>query len=134
MKLDEHLARHRAADLFLDTWPYNAHTTTSDALWAGLPVLTYAGKSFASRVASSLLTAIGLPELITHSTDDYESLAIELAQHPQKLQSLKQQLEANRLTFPLFDTELFARNMEKAYLEMFRRYHAGDPADHMDMS
>ena len=85
LPLDEHLARHRLADLFLDTWPYNAHTTASDALWAGLPVLTRTGQSFASRVAASLLTALGLPGLITGSSEDYETLAIALANDPARL-------------------------------------------------
>lgn len=122
--IEDYLARYRACDLFLDTFPYNAGTTASDALWVGLPVLTLAGKSFASRVAASLLNAIGLPELITNNSDEYESMAIELAKNPQKLQSIKRNLENNRSRMPLFDTPLFAKNLEAAYTEMYRRYQA----------
>jgi predicted O-linked N-acetylglucosamine transferase (SPINDLY family) len=120
--LPEHLARHRQADLFLDTFPYNAHTTTSDALWAGLPVLTLMGQSFASRVAASLLKAIGLPELITSTQEEYEVLAIELAMNPIKLEDIKLKLANNRLTTPLFDTPLFTKNIEAAYIKMMERY------------
>jgi predicted O-linked N-acetylglucosamine transferase (SPINDLY family) len=116
------LARHRQADLFLDTFPYNAHTTTSDALWAGLPVLTLMGQSFASRVAASLLNAIDLPELITITQEQYESLAIELAMNPNKLKDIKLKLANNRLTAPLFDTPLFTKNLEAAYIKMMERY------------
>ena len=128
--LAEHLARYRQADLFLDTFYYNAHTTTSDALWAGLPVLTCLGNTFASRVAASLLTAIGLPELITHNHADYESLALELATDPERLAALQMKLEANRTTQPLFDTARFTRDIEKAYLMMHERYQAGLAAEH----
>ena len=124
MDLPQHLARHKAADLFLDTLPYNAHTTASDALWAGLPVLTCMGESFASRVAASLLNAIGLPELITQTPEDYEALAIELATNPGKLQSIKAKLAANRLSTPLFDTALFTKHIEAAYVQMNERYQA----------
>ena len=127
----EHLARHRLADLFLDTFPCNAHTTASDALWGGLPLLTLAGESFASRVAASLLNAIQLPELITTTEEEYEALAIELATHPEKLTAIRQKLEKNRLTTPLFDTELFTRNLEKAYMAMYERYQEGVPPDHI---
>ena len=125
--LSEHLARHRAADLFLDTLPYNAHTTTSDALWAGLPVLTCIGKSFASRVAASLLNAIELPELITTTQEQYEALAIELATNPKKLRSIKQKLERNKLTRALFDTPRFTKHIEAAYKQMYERYQADLP-------
>ena len=118
----EHLARQSLADLFLDTFPYNAHTTSSDALWAGLPVLTLAGQSFASRVSASLLTAIGLPELITQSQEEYESLAIELATNSDKLLSIKNQLKSNLLIKPLFDSQLFTRHIEAAYAEVYQRY------------
>lgn len=131
MPNSEHLARHRAADLFLDTLPYNAHTTASDALWAGLPVLTCIGEAFASRVAASLLNAIQLPELITATQKEYEALAIELATNPEKLTAIRQKLEKNRLTTPLFDTELFTRNIEKAYTAMYERYHADLLPDHI---
>ena len=114
--MSDHLARHSQADLFIDTWPYNAHTTASDALWSGLPVLTLMGQSFASRVAASLLNAIGLPELITNSLAEYEALAIELATNPKKLDALKTTLAKNRLSAPLFDTPLFTKNLEAAYI------------------
>ena len=129
--LEEHLARHRQADLFIDTFPYNAHTTASDALWAGLPVLTLMGESFASRVAASLLTAIDLPELITSTQEHYEALAIELATNPAKLKAIKTKLEANRLTTPLFDTPRFTKHLEEAYAKMYERYHADLPPDHI---
>ena len=122
LPLTEHLARHRQADLFLDTFPYNAHTTTSDALWAGLPVLTLMGRSIASRVAASLLNAIGLPELITSTQEEYGALAIELALHPKKLADAKLKLANNRMTTPLFDTPLFAKNLEAAYIKMHAQY------------
>jgi predicted O-linked N-acetylglucosamine transferase (SPINDLY family) len=134
LPLPEHLARHRQADLFLDTHPCNAHTTTSDALWVGLPVLTLMGKSFASRVAASLLNAIGLPELITSTQEEYEALAIELAMNPKKLADIKLKLKNNRLTTPLFDTPLFTKNLETAYIEMYERYHAGLEPDHITIA
>jgi protein O-GlcNAc transferase len=118
MPLDEHLARHRLADLYLDTFYHNAHTTMSDALWAGLPAITRCGEKFASRVAASLLNAIELPELITYSHADYEALALELALKPQKLSAIRQKLAQNRTTTPLFDTALFTRNIESAYIKM----------------
>ena len=119
MSLPEHLARHRQADLFLDTWPYNAHTTASDALWAGLPLLTCYGTTFAGRVAASLLKAIDLPELITHTPEQYETLAVELALNPNKLSQIKTKLAAHRTTTPLFDTAGFTKDLEKAYLQMY---------------
>ncbi|QWD72536.1 tetratricopeptide repeat protein [Polynucleobacter sp. UB-Raua-W9] len=124
LQTSEHLARHAAADLFLDTWPYNAHTTASDALWAGLPVLTRMGQTFASRVAASLLNAIDLPELITSTSEEYEALAVKLATHPEKLQEFKERLKLNRLTKPLFNTELYTKHLETAYLKMYERYQA----------
>jgi len=133
MTLPEHLARHCQADLFLDTWPYNAHTTASDALWAGVPVLTLMGKSFASRVAASLLNAVGLPELITNTQEEYETLAIELAMNPKKLAGIKEKLAVNRLTTPLFDTPLFTKNLEAAYIQMQERYQDGLQPDHIHM-
>ena len=108
----EHLARHCLADLFLDTLPYNAHVTTADALWAGLPVLTYPGNTFASRVAGSLLHAIGLDELVTTSLDEYEALALRLAREPHLLAQLRARLAQNRQTHALFDTARFTRNIE----------------------
>jgi protein O-GlcNAc transferase len=131
MDLTEHLARHQVADLFLDTFPYNAHTTASDALWAGLPVLTCMGESFASRVAASLLHAIELPELVTETQIDYEKLAIELATNQAKLNLIKGKLEKNRLTTPLFDTAVFAKNIETAYTVMYERYQADLLPDHI---
>ena len=113
-----HLARQRLADLFLDTLPYNAHTTGSDALWMGVPVLTCMGTGFAARVAASLNRAIGMPEMITDTLEDYEGLALALAQGPARLAALKQKLEANRLTTPLFDSTRFTRNLEVAYETM----------------
>ena len=127
----EHLARYKLADLFLDTFPYNAHTTASDALWAGVPVLTLQGQSFAARVAASLLTNIGISELITHTKEEYCSLAIELGLNLERLTNIKVKLEQNRLTTPLFDTKLFAHNIETAYQRAYERYHAGLPPDHI---
>ncbi len=125
----DHLARHRLAGLFIDTFPCNAHTTASDALWAGLPVLTCAGESFPARVAASLLNAVGLPELITGSLAQYEDLAVELAAKPDRLATIRARLHANRLTTPLFDTAAFARHLEDAYLQIYERYHVdGTPA------
>jgi predicted O-linked N-acetylglucosamine transferase (SPINDLY family) len=131
MPLSEHLARYRHANLFLDTLPYNAHTTASDALWTGLPVLTLQGQSFASRVAASLLSAIGLPELITGTQEEYEELALELALNPKKLADIKLRLANNRLSMPLFDTPLFAKNLETAYIRMMERYRADLQPDHI---
>ena len=131
MPLSEHLARHRQADLFLDTLPCNAHTTASDALWAGVPVLTLMGQSFASRVAASLLNAINLPELITGTQEEYETLAIELAKNPQKLAAIKQKLSNSRLNAPLFDTPHFTKNLEAAYIKMYEKYKADLPPDHI---
>ena len=117
-KLEDHLARHRLADLFLDTLPYNAHTTASDALWAGLPLVTCKGEAFAGRVAASLLAAIGLPELVTDTLEDYENLALKLARDPALLRSVRQKLQHNRLSAPLFDSERFRRAIEAAYAKM----------------
>jgi protein O-GlcNAc transferase len=115
---EQHLARHQLADLFLDTLPYNAHTTCSDALWAGLPVITCYGKSFTGRVASSLLKAIDLPELVTASPQLYEALALELAQNPALMKAMREKLARNRTTTPLFDSERFRKNIEAAYEKM----------------
>jgi protein O-GlcNAc transferase len=115
---DEHLARQGLADLFLDTYPYNAHTTGSDALWCGLPLLTCSGTSFPSRVGASLLTAVGLPELIVQDFNQYEDLAVALAKDPARLAALRQNLEANRATAPLFNTPAFTRFLEQAYQQM----------------
>jgi predicted O-linked N-acetylglucosamine transferase (SPINDLY family) len=127
--LDEHLARHRLADLFLDTLPCNAHTTASDALWAGLPVLTCTGNTFAGRVAASLLVGVELPELITDSLSSYEAMAMTFARDPTALAPLKAKLAARRNTAPLFDTERFARHLESAYVTMWERSQRGMPAE-----
>lgn len=131
---EDHLARHRLADLLLDTMPYNAHATSCDALWAGLPVLTCAGASFAARVASSLLKAVDLPELVTKTPDDYERMAFELATNPDRLAALREKLAANRLTAPLFDTMRFTRHIEAAYSAMMERRRAGLAPDHIEVS
>jgi protein O-GlcNAc transferase len=129
--LSEHLARLRAADLFLDTLPYNAHATACDALWTGLPVLTCRGDAFAGRVAASLLQAIELPQLIAPNQERYERLAVELATHAPRLAELRDTLAENRLTTPLFDTRLYAKNLEAAYAAIHARYQDGLPADHV---
>ncbi len=126
---EDHLARLRLADLFLDTRNYNAHATASDALWAGLPVLTCLGETFASRVAGSLLNSVGLPELITHSLEEYEALALRLAREPALLASIKLKLARNRETFPLFNTQRFARHIEAAYTTMCERSRRGEAPD-----
>lgn len=128
---EEHLARHRAADLFIDTLPYNAHTTASDSLWSGLPVLTCTAESFASRVAASLLTAIDLPDLIASTQEEYEALAIALATQPERLREVRERLARNRLTTPLFDAKLFAGHIEFAYTQMYERYQADLPPNHI---
>jgi predicted O-linked N-acetylglucosamine transferase (SPINDLY family) len=122
----EHLARLRLADLYLDTLPYTAHSTACDTLWAGVPVLTCAGTGFASRVAASVLTAAGLPELITHSLEEYERRALELMHQPEQLQALRSRLALQRVHSPLFDTERFTRHLETAYLRMHERAAAGE--------
>ena len=126
-ELSDYLARQHHADLFLDTLPYNAHTTASDALWAGLPLVTCLGEAFAGRVAASLLKAIGLPELITTSLEDYEALALQLARDPALLGGIKDKLLRNRDTHPLFDTARFTRHLEAAYTAMWQRYQRGEP-------
>ena len=118
--LPEHLARFQLADLFLDTFPYSAHTTASDALRVAVPVLTRAGQGFASRVAASLLHAIGAPELITHSIEEYEALAVALARDPARLKQIRSRIADNRERYPLFDTPKFCRNIEQAYIGMYR--------------
>ena len=119
LSLDAHLARHRLADLFLDTLPYNAHTTASDALWAGLPLLTCRGSTFPGRVGASVLTAIGLPELITNSLQEYEETALRLAVAPGELRAIRAKLWQNRETHPLFDTHRYRRHLEAAYQTMW---------------
>ena len=134
LALPDYLARHRVADLSLDTLPYNGHATASAALWAGLPVLTSLGATFPGRVAASLLRAIGLPELITKDLDEYETLALELATQPEKLSALRQTLAANRLTRPLFDTARFTKHLEFAYRAMWERHRDGLAPDHIHVS
>lgn len=129
--LEEHLARHRLADLFLDTLPFNAHTTASDALWAGLPLLTCTAEAFASRIAASLLHAVDLPELVTSTQAEYEALAIALATDPGRLRQIREKLERNRLTTPLFDAKSFTRHIEDAYVQMYERYQADLTPDHI---
>jgi len=121
-----HLARLRLADLFLDTLPYNAHSTANDALWAGLPVLTCLGNSFAGRVAASQLQAVGLPELVTESLSTYEALALKLAREPERLAAVKAKLQRNRETHPLFNTARFTRHLESAFTIMWERHQRGD--------
>ena len=130
--LPEHLARLRSADLFLDTFPYNAHATALDALWAGVPVLTYAGESFASRVAASLMSAVGLPQLITGSLSEYEDLAVALAADPERLGQLRAVLAQNRSTTSLFDTARYVKNLEAAYEAIYERYLSGAPPAHIN--
>jgi protein O-GlcNAc transferase len=127
VKVEEYLARLALADLFLDTLPFNAHTTASDALWVGLPVVTCSGSSFAARVAGSLLNAVGLPELITDNLEDYETVALQLARDPDMLAAVRSKLARNRRSFPLFDTDRFRRHIESAYEIMWERHRCGEP-------
>jgi predicted O-linked N-acetylglucosamine transferase (SPINDLY family) len=131
LPLPEYLARYRVADLFLDTLPYNAGATASDALWAGLPVLTCVGDAFAGKMGASLLTAIGLPELITYTQPQYEELAVALANDPQRLAAIKFKLAANRSTTLLFDTHCFAKHLEAGYSKILEKHHAGLPPEHV---
>jgi predicted O-linked N-acetylglucosamine transferase (SPINDLY family) len=131
--LDEHISRHQLADLFLDTLPYGAHTTASDALWGGVPLLTVKGNTFPGRVGASLLEAVGLPEMITHSVEEYEAKAIFLANNPLDLAAVRTKLSANRLTKPLFDTKLFTEHLELGFSIMYDRYCAGLPPDHIEV-
>ena len=128
---DEYIARFRALDLFLDTLPYNAGTVASDALWAGLPLLTLAGESFAGRMGASLLTALGMPELIARTPAEYVSRACELAASPETLSALRAKLEAQRRTQRLFDTPRFTRDLERLYEAMHARYMSGLPPEHL---
>lgn len=132
--VEDHLARYRQADLFLDTYPYNAHTTAADALFAGLPLVTYMGNCFQGRVAGSLLHTLGMPELATHSLADYEALALKLATNPNQLADLKIKLKEQRQNSPLFNTELFCRNIEAAYITMWEKYQNGEAADHFTVT
>ncbi len=128
---EDHLSRLRLADLVLDTVPYNAHASASDALWAGVPVLTCLGNAFPGRVAASLLKAIGLPELIAKDLGEYEALALELCAKRTRLQALRERLATNRITHPLFDTARFTKHIEAAYEAMWERYLAGLAPEHI---
>ncbi len=132
-KLSEHLARHARADLFLDTLPHNAHTTASDSLWAGVPVLTCVGDTFAGRVGASLLRAVNLPELVTHTLADYEALALKLARDPALLGGYRARLAANRLTSPLFNGARYTRHLERAFEEMVAISRRGEPPRSFDV-
>ncbi|MCF1434625.1 hypothetical protein GOZ97_03230 [Agrobacterium vitis] len=129
----EFLARMSATDLVLDTFIYNGHTTTSDALWAGVPVLTKKGKAFAGRVSESLLKAVGLPELVAQDADDFIARAVDLAEHPDRLEALRMRLRTQILTAPLFDAERFTRHLERGYEMMAERARAGLQPDHIDV-
>ena len=133
LPLADHLARLTLADLALDCAPYGSHTTASDALWAGVPQIAYCGDTFAARVSASLVTAIGLPELIVRSPEEYRALAIRMAHERSALASLRSRLAANRLTTPLFDSRLFVRHLEAGYEAMWQRAVAGLPPDHIDV-
>jgi predicted O-linked N-acetylglucosamine transferase (SPINDLY family) len=130
--LPEHLARLRTADLFLDTFPYNAHATSLDALWAGVPVLTYAGKSFASRVAAGLLRATCVPGLVAASLAEYEAMAQDLATDAPRLRQIRSLLAESRVAAPLFDTARYARNLEAALEIVHERHHSGADAEHVN--
>ena len=128
LKHRDHLARHRHADLFLDTLPCNAHTTASDALWAGLPVLTCAGETFAGRVAGSIVRAVGLAELVASSPRDYEALALALARDPARLDDIRSRLDAGRASLPLFDMAKHTRDLEALYTRMDENWRSSRPA------
>jgi predicted O-linked N-acetylglucosamine transferase (SPINDLY family) len=134
ISLADHLARLQAADLFIDTLPCNAHTTASDALWCGVPVLTQAGESFASRVAASLLNAVDLPELITTTPTEYERVAIELATHSTRLTRMASILRDTREHSALFDTGAFTRNLEQLYADLSARHQMGIAPEHAERS
>jgi protein O-GlcNAc transferase len=134
MSMPQHLARHRIADLFLDSLPYNAHTTASDALWAGLPVLTSPGEGFASRVAASLLRAADLAELVASDRDDYREIAVALAGDPPRLANLKEKLLRAHRGAPLFDTRKLATDLEKAYQTIQARHEVGLATAHIDIN
>ncbi len=128
-RVEDHMARYRQADLFLDTHPYNAHTTSADALMAGLPVLTRQGQSFPARVAASVLHAAGMPELVTTTVEGYEALALHLATHPVELKALRDKLASHGRSQPLFDTDAFCRNLEAIYTSLWRKTELGQARD-----
>ena len=134
VKSPDHLARHKLADLFLDTSPYNAHTTASDCLWAGLPFLTLRGSTFPGRVGASLLNTLNMPELISSTIDQYEKTAIFLANNPNELAKLRTELSQKRLTSPLFNTKLITQHIELAFQTAHDRFRAGLPPDHIDLN
>ncbi|MBF0126709.1 MAG: hypothetical protein HQM02_05800, partial [Magnetococcales bacterium] len=123
--LADHFGRLTLANLALDTCPYNSHTTASDALWSGVPLVTKTGQTFVSRIAASLLHAVGLPELVTHSWEAYFELALELARNPARLRGIRERLWVNRLTHPLFDTRRFTRDLERLFERMWQDHGAG---------
>ena len=127
----DHRARIKFADLFLDTFPYNAHVTANDFLWAKVPILTMQGNTFASRVASSLLTVLNLQELITTNIQDYENLAIELASNRYKMKDIKKKLVKNVLKSNLFNINTYVKNLEKAYSEIYERNQKNLPPEHI---
>jgi predicted O-linked N-acetylglucosamine transferase (SPINDLY family) len=127
---EEHLARHQHADLFLDTFPYNAHTTASDALWSGLPILTYVGNTFPGRVTSSLLSGLGVRELIVDSQEEYRDMAISFANNPLDLRSIRKKIESKKFTCTLFDTGQFTKKLESAFRLMHSRCVANLPPEH----
>nr|MBL0701247.1 hypothetical protein [Desulfobacterales bacterium] len=131
---ERHLARLEFADLALDTRIVNGHTTTSDALWAGVPVVALLGSHFASRVSASLLTAVGLPELIVDNLDDYEDLAVRLASKTEELETIRNKLAENRYTMPLFDTPRFVDNLENGYITMWNMFLSGKNPRHISVS
>ena len=133
MPISEHLARHKMADLFIDTFPCNAHTTCSDALWSGLPVITLMGQSFASRVSGSLLNAVDLNELITTTEKDYEDLIINVAKDSKKLKIIKNKLKNNRITQPLFNTKIYTNKIESAYKKIYEKYHSDLPLENIEI-
>jgi predicted O-linked N-acetylglucosamine transferase (SPINDLY family) len=130
----DYLARYKLADLFLDTFPYNAGTTASDALWAGLPILTRTGRSFSSRMATSILKAIDIPELITKTSDEYESLAIDLASDGDKLSLIREKLVANRNSSLLFNAPKTTKEIERAYLKMYKIFIEGKTPESIDLT
>ena len=131
--LSEHLARHKLADLFIDTFPYTAHTTCSDALWSGLPVITRVGKSFASRVGASILNAIGLEELITKTEKEYEYLATQLATKSEFLNKINKKLKKNKIKKPLFNTKLYTSHIEKAYIKIYKNHQSNFTLENIEI-
>jgi predicted O-linked N-acetylglucosamine transferase (SPINDLY family) len=133
MRNEDHLARHRLADLFIDTFPCNAHTTASDALWAGLPIISLAGETFASRVAASLLTTIDMKDCVTYDLLSYEQKIVSLLDDPQALQELRDRVVLGCQKSPLFDTKATAQHLESAYLQMMMCFEAELPPKEFDV-